>query len=216
MLSNLNQNFDTETINFQKLNLGPYSNNVYILTCKKSKKSIIIDTSHSSKDILSACKGTEVQFILQTHCHGDHIDALDEVREITGVPLGLHKKDKEEFGITSDFELKDGEFVSFGDVSIKCVHTPGHSKGMTMFYFPGHCICGDTIFPGGPGKTWSHEQLLQLLKSIKEKVLTLPKETILYPGHGENTTVAKSKILVSKYELNGNPQKEDFGDITWE
>ena len=128
MLNNLNQNFDTETINFQKLNLGPYSNNVYILTCKKSKKSIIIDTSHSSQEILSACKGTEVQFILQTHCHGDHIDALDEIRAITGVPLGLHKKDKEEFGISADFELKDGGFVKFGDVSIKCIHTPGHSK----------------------------------------------------------------------------------------
>lgn len=216
MLNNLNQNFDTETINFQKLNLGPYSNNVYILTCKKSKKSVIIDTSHSCEKILSACKGTEVQFILQTHCHGDHIDALDEVREITGVPLGLHNEDREEFGISSDFELKDGELFSFGEVSMKCIHTPGHSRGMTMFYFAGHCICGDTIFPGGPGKTWSHEQLLQLLESIKEKVLTLPKETILYPGHGENTTVGESRILISKYESNGNPKPEDFGDITWE
>ena len=158
-MGEFDQRVDLPALDFQKLNIGPYSNNVYVLTCKATKECVIIDTSHSAEPILAACEGATPQYILQTHCHGDHIDALDEVRSRTGAPLGQHAEDAKEFGISPDFTIADGEDIKFGEITLRAIHTPGHCKGMLMFLYPGHCVCGDTIFPGGPGKTWNHGQL---------------------------------------------------------
>jgi len=214
-MGEFNQTVDLPNLIFQKLNIGPYSNNVYVLTCKKTKECVIIDTSHSAPPILSICEGSIPKYILQTHCHGDHINALDEVRRITGAPMGQHPEDSREFGTQPDFEINDGDEIAFGNISLKAIHTPGHCRGMLMFFYQGHCVCGDTIFPGGPGKTWNYEQLLQSIESIKNKVLTLPSETVLYPGHGANSTVARSQKELADFEMAGRPKPGEFGDITW-
>ncbi len=214
-MGQFDQTVELAELTLKKLNIGPHSNNVYVLTCKETRECIIIDTSYSADPILAACKGAKPRYILQTHCHGDHIDALAEVRKRTGAPLGLHPEDAKEFGIRPDFEIADGATVAFGKLSVRAIHAPGHCKGMLMFYFPGHCICGDTVFPGGPGKTWSHGQLLTLLDSIKKKVFALPGGTVLYPGHGANTTVAESKKEFAQFEAAGRPRAGEFGDITW-
>ena len=215
-MGEFDQRVDLPELTFQKLNIGPYSNNVYVLTCKATKECVIIDTSHAAGPILAACEGAVPNYILQTHCHGDHIDALDEVRKRTGAPMGQHPEDAKEFGTRPDFQINDGDAVSFGRISLRAIHTPGHCRGMLMFLFPGHCVCGDTIFPGGPGKTWNHDQLLQSIDTIKNKVLTLPDETVLYPGHGANSTVAASKKEVAAFEAAGRPNAGEFGDVTWD
>jgi len=209
------QTVDLPELTFRKINIGPYNNNVYVLTCKETKECVIVDTSYSADPILSACRGAKPKYILQTHCHGDHIDALAEVRKQTGAPLGLHPDDAKEFGIRPDFEINDGDSVSFGKVTLRAIHTPGHCRGMLMFSYPGHCICGDTIFPGGPGKTWSHQNLLVLLESIEKKVFALPDATVLYPGHGANSTVADSKKEYAAFRAAGRPRPGEFGDVTW-
>ena len=214
-MGEFDQTVDLPGLKFQKLNVGPYSNNVYVLTCKATNECVIIDTSYSADPILAACAGATPKYILQTHCHGDHIDALGEVRQRTGAPMGQHPEDAREFGTRPDFEIKDGDTVSFGEISLTAIHTPGHCRGMLMFLYPGHCICGDTIFPGGPGKTWNHGQLLQSIETIKAKVLTLPDDTVLYPGHGANSTVADSKAEFAGFEAAGRPRAGEYGDVTW-
>ena len=214
-MGEFDQTVDLPGMTFQKLNIGPHSNNVYVLTCKETKECVIIDTSQSAQPILALCEGAKPKYILQTHCHGDHIDALDEVRKLTGAPMGQHPEDAREFGTRPDFEINDGDEISFGKISLKAIHTPGHCRGMLMFLYPGHCVCGDTIFPGGPGKTWNHEQLVQSIESIKNKVLTLPGETVLYPGHGAYSMVADSQKEVAAFEAAGRPKAGEFGDITW-
>ena len=214
-MGQFDQTVELPQLTLKKLNIGPYSNNVYIFVCKQSQESVIIDTSHSADPILAACKGTKPKYILQTHCHGDHIDALAEVRKRTGAPLGLHPEDAKEFGIRPDFEIQDGQQIVFGKVFLRAIHTPGHCRGMLMYHHPGHCVCGDTIFPGGPGKTWSHTQLLTSIATIERKVLTLPDETVLYPGHGANSTVAQSKKEFAQFKAAGRPRAAEFGDITW-
>jgi glyoxylase-like metal-dependent hydrolase (beta-lactamase superfamily II) len=214
-MGEFDQTVDLPSMTFKKLNIGPHSNNVYVLTCKETKECVIIDTSQSAQPILALCEGAKPKYILQTHCHGDHIDALEEVRKLTGAPMGQHPEDAREFGTRPDFEINDGDDIPFGKISLKAIHTPGHCRGMLMFLYPGHCVCGDTIFPGGPGKTWNHEQLVQSIESIKNKVLTLPGETVLYPGHGANSTVADSQKEVAAFEAAGRPKTGEFGDITW-
>ena len=214
-MGEFDQTVELAEATLQKLNIGPYSNNVYIITCKETSECVIIDTSYAAEPILAACQGAEPKYILQTHCHGDHIDAIDEVRERTGVPLGLHPEDSKEFGIKGDFEINGGETITFGKISLKAIHTPGHCRGMLMFSYPGHCVCGDTIFPGGPGKTWNHEQLLLSIETIKNKVFALPDDTVLYPGHGANSTVADSKKEFAVFEAAGRPKPGEFGDVTW-
>lgn len=214
-MGQFDQTVELRDLTLRKLNLGPYSNNVYIFTCKQTRECVIIDTSHSADPILAACKEAKPKYILQTHCHGDHIDALAEVRKRAGVPLGLHPEDAKEFGIRPDFEILDGQDISFGAVSLRAIHAPGHCRGMLMYLSPGHCVCGDTIFPGGPGKTWSHAQLLTLLDSIQRKVFALPDDTVLYPGHGANTAVSESKREFAQFKAAGRPRAGEFGDITW-
>ena len=89
-MGEFDQTVELAEATLQKLNIGPYSNNVYIFTCKETNECVIIDTSYAADPILAACQGAKPKYILQTHCHGDHIDAIDEVRKRTGVPLGLH------------------------------------------------------------------------------------------------------------------------------
>ena len=206
---------ELDALTLQKLNIGPYNNNVFVLTCKETGEGVIIDTSFSADPILAACKNTKVKYILQTHCHGDHIDALPEVRKRTSAPLGLHPEESKTSGIKGEFSINDGDAVTFGKVSLKAIHAPGHSPGMLMFYYPGHCICGDVVFPGGPGKTWNHNQLLTLIDSIKKKVHTLPDDTALYPGHGADATVGGSKKQLAAFEAAGRPKAGEFGDVTW-
>lgn len=215
-MGEFDQTIELDALTLRKINIGPSSNNVYIFICKETKESIIIDTSYAAGPILSACEGTDIKYILQTHCHGDHIDAIDEVRSRAGAPLGLHPEDEKEFGIKPDFYINDGDAVKFGNISLKAIHTPGHCRGMLMFHYPGHCVCGDTIFPGGPGKTWSHEDLLVLLDSIQNKVFALPGDTALYPGHGANSTVAQSQSEFAQFTSAGRPRKGEFGDVTWD
>ncbi len=215
-MGEFDQRVDLPDLVLQKRNVGPYSNNVYVLTCKATGECVIIDTSYSAEPILVACAGTTPKYILQTHSHADHIDALDEVRRQTGAPLGQHPEDASEFGVCPDFTINDGEEIKFGEIALKAIHTPGHCKGMLMFSYPGHCVCGDTIFPGGPGKTWSHAQLLTLIESIKTRVFTLPDETVLYPGHGANSTVAQSKAEFAAFQAAGRPRPGEYGDVTWD
>ena len=214
-MGEFDQRIDLSGLDLQKCNVGPYSNNVYVLTCKATRECVIIDTSYSAEPILAACAGATPRYILQTHSHDDHIEALEEVRRRTGAPLGQHAEDAREFGTAPDFTIADGDHIKFGEITLRAIHTPGHCKGMLMFSYPGHCICGDTIFPGGPGKTWNHQQLLTSLDSIENRVFALPDETVLYPGHGANSTVAQSKAEVAAFRAAGRPRPDEFGDVTW-
>lgn len=206
--------FETPTITIKKVPVGNFGNNVYVLACKATADSVIIDTSFEADKILRAAEGTTVRYILQTHCHSDHVQALEEVKRQTGVPVGIHPDDADHFGIQADFDLHDGDLIHFGKCQLKVLLTPGHSPGGVGFLFPGHLIIGDTLFPGGPGRTSTPRQFEQLLESIQKKVFPLPDDTVLYPGHGKNTTVGESKreyaVFASKVRT-----RPVCGDVAW-
>lgn len=178
----------------KKLEVGSFENNCYILSCPRTGEAVIIDPAAEAGEIVAEARGKKIRFILVTHGHMDHIGALEEVREATLAPAGVHEKDARAFFRKPDFFIRDGQVFSFGELEIKALHTPGHTAGGICFLSGKFLFSGDTIFPGGPGNTalpGADRRLL--LSSIHSKIFVLPGETVIYPGHGRETTVGREK-----------------------
>jgi hydroxyacylglutathione hydrolase len=178
----------------KRLQVGFFENNCYVVTCTRTREGVIIDPAAEAKRILGETAEIKVQYILITHGHMDHIGALEEVRKQTGAAVGIHARDARALKEKPDFFLEDGQTLTFGDVVLKVLHTPGHSPGGVCFLTGKILFSGDTIFPNGPGNTTipgADEPLI--LSSIHLKIFILPEDTVIYPGHGLETTVGQEK-----------------------
>ena len=198
-----------------KLAVGPYDTNCYLLTCPISGESIIVDPAAEGGRILREVEGTTVKYVLLTHAHPDHVEALAEVRETTGAPLGVHLADARCFGVDADFDLADGDVLEWGDCQLRVVHTPGHTPGSVCLILDERVLVGDTIFPGGPGHSESPEAFEQILATLQEVVFTWPDETELHPGHGAATTVDQERPAFEAFLQKPRPDRL-CGDVTWE
>ncbi len=177
-----------------KLALGPHDNNVYIVTCPRTRQSVVIDASHDADAIMAATDGTDVRYILLTHSDGDHVDALQDLRTQTGAPVGIYQTDVDRLPAPPDFMIGDGQEISVGDVTLRALHTPGHTPGSLCFYAGETLFSGDTLFPGGPGATHGdNERFALIVESISSKLFTLPDTTLVRPGHGADTTIGAEK-----------------------
>ena len=199
-------------IHLHTLPLGEWNTNCYVLTC--GGESLIVDPAAEAECILAAVAGTTIKAILLTHAHPDHLQALDAVRQATGAPLGLHPADAAEFGVPSDFDLRDGDVLSLGDEELRVTHTPGHTPGSVCLRFDRRAIVGDTLFPGGPGHSDTPEALAQILASLRDKVFTWPDDTIFYPGHGEGSTIGAVRPAFAAF-LARPRSPELCGDVEW-
>ena len=123
----------------------------------------------------------------------DHIGALSELKSKLRIPIGAHRLDAKGLPLRPDILLEDGEKVYCGNMSLKVLHTPGHTPGSLCFLIGKYLISGDTIFPGGPGKTESPADLKLIIESITSKIFVLPDDTEIYPGHGDSTLLRKEK-----------------------
>ena len=189
----------------KRLEVGSFENNCYILICPRTRETVIIDPAAEAEKILGAVRGGSVKYILMTHDHMDHIGALEEVRDATHAPAGIHEQESRALRGKPDFFLRDGQVLTFGEVSLKVLHTPGHSPGAVCFLTGKILFSGDTIFPNGPGNTAiPRADYQEILRSIHSKIFILPEDTIIYPGHGLETTVGREKST-SFYPLPKDP-----------
>lgn len=176
---------------FKQLIVGSLETNCYIL--KADTIGIIIDPGAEPKKIIKTVAGDKIKLILATHRHYDHITALKEVKQATDAKAAIHALDwMPEF----DLRLRDGQKIELGQYQITVIHTPGHTPGGCCFLVEDILFSGDTLFPGGPGNTsfaGGSEQVI--LKSIRKKLLVLPDDTKVYPGHGPSTTIGKERSL---------------------
>lgn len=193
----------------KRMPVGIYQANCYILMDKESKEGIIVDPGDTANLILQEVNnmGCKVKYILLTHGHVDHVSAVKEVRDALKAPVYINEKDEEAmlkgldlFGTpetcgVADFKIKEGDTFKIGEREIKCIETPGHSLGGMCFLIGNIIFTGDTLFESSIGRTdFYGGNFEMLISSIKEKILTLPEDTLVLPGHGMETTIAKEKV----------------------
>jgi glyoxylase-like metal-dependent hydrolase (beta-lactamase superfamily II) len=152
--------------------------------------------------------------ILITHRHMDHTGALQRLRDELNVPVAAHIADAENKPIQADMLLEEGNIVSFGNITLEVIHTPGHTPGSVCFLTGNILLAGDTIFPGGPGKTDTPEDFRQIIQTLEQKIFVLPEDVKIYPGHGESTTVKDAKEEYAVFTAKSH--REDLcGDVLW-
>ncbi len=178
-------------MNIKKLVVGILQANCYILIGER--QGIIIDPGGEPDRIIEAVSNLRIDLILLTHNHFDHIEALVPVMKATSAEVAIHPLDNIE---VAGRALKDGETIKFDGKEILVINTPGHTPGSCCFLFEDKLFSGDTLFAGGWGNTmFPGGSEIAIFKSIREKLMPLPDETIVYPGHGESTTIGEEKSL---------------------
>jgi len=189
--------------------------NCYVVRCNESHECAIIDPGADAKKILKAVEGYDVKFILLTHGHPDHIGALEKVRKKTGAIVCMHDKDAARFKIDSNLSLFNGDELGIGSYNLKVHHVPGHTAGQLSFDLQdGRIIVGDTVFVGGPGKTWSAEDFETTMNNLREIVFKWPDNTEFNPGHGPKSTIGAERPAFENF-IRAGWEKGLFGDVAW-
>ena len=200
----------------KRLEVGPFASNCYIVGSESTKEGLIIDPGDEARAILKSVKDLEldIKLIVLTHGHIDHIGALKEVKEATGAETAIHADDAQFlrgggqslgvlFGLSyeapppPDRLLKGGDSIDVGDLHFSVLHTPGHTPGGICLLGHDMVFTGDTLFNYGIGRTDLGGSYSQLMNSIHTKLMVLPDNTAVYPGHGPETTIGA--------ERQGNP-----------
>ena len=197
-----------------RLELGPFGTNAYIVVCQATLDSAVVDVPGEADEIVKQLANTNPRYILITHNHFDHIMALDELKTKLKVPVAVHPLDAGGLPSRPDMELNDGDTIEVGKLKIKVLHVPGHTPGGLCFLTGKYLVSGDTIFPGGPGKTGTPADFKQIVKSIETRLFVLPDDTEVYPGHGNATVLGKEKKEFAIFASKPHDPKL-CGDVLW-
>ena len=173
------------------IKVGSLQTNCYVIVDEKTGEAVVIDPGDEAAKILPAVEGLKVRHIIVTHGHPDHFGAIDEVKKATGAPLLMHGGD--EWFLVPDRVLKEGDEIRFGELSLKVMHTPGHSPGGICLYREGHLFSGDTLFAEAHGRVDIPGASAAAMRESLKRLSRLPDDTIVYPGHDETTTIQREK-----------------------
>ncbi len=196
--------------------VGPWGLNSYGLICPTTGQSLLFDPGAEPDTLTEMLAGSSPLAILLTHTHFDHIGALEEMRARLKVPVlahpGPHAGGTE---LPADRWLRHGDTVAVGEHTLRVYYAPGHTDDQVCYAIEGdpRVIVGDTIFEGGPGKTWSAEGFRTTLKTLRQVVLAWPDETLCYPGHGPHFRLGDKRADIEAFL--GKDHGAFFGDATW-
>jgi len=213
-------------ISIQQIPAGPFQVLTYLVACPRTRHSVIIDPAGDEDKLLSLIQTERlrVKYILNTHGHADHVLGNPKLKDVLKIPVCMHEDENRffsrpevreessrELGLPppdpADITLKDGDILEAGTLKIRVIHTPGHTPGSVCYYVDGNLFSGDTLFVGAAGRTdLIGGSLEALIESIEKKLMVLPKETRVWPGHdyGESPTSTIGR------EMAENPYITDF------
>jgi len=192
--------------------VGMLETNCVVVVCPDTKEAVVVDPGDEAKVIMEHVErlGAKVRYIVDTHGHPDHVLANADVKEATGAQLAIHPLDapmlssmpaeltywlpKPVRASSPDVLLNEGDVISFGNVTLQVLHTPGHTPGHISLVTEGIAIVGDVLFCQGIGRTdFPGGSFQQLIESIRTKLFPLGDDTVVYPGHGPTTTIGDEK-----------------------
>jgi len=187
--------YEDSQAEIHKLVVGPMDNNVFILRCKETGDSVLLDAANEHEKLLPLCQQLNVRRVLETHGHWDHIQAVPAVRD-AGYDVGITAQDA---GMLPSYDsiLEDESVIEVGRLRLHTIHNPGHTPGSMSFRLEGSPVLfsGDTLFPGGPGNTsFEGGDFPTIIRSIEDRLFSkLAPETIVMPGHGDDTTIGAER-----------------------
>lgn len=202
--------------------VGPWPMNTHVLVCPTTRQSVLIDPGADPEILTEMLADSVPSAILVTHMHADHIGALEEIRSRLDVPVMAHPGPHfQEMSLDADRLLNDGDLVRVGHHTIRVYHTPGHIDDLICFALwdtqgegDQRVIVGDTLFEGGPGKTWSNEGFRETLKTLQDVVLRWSDEAVCYPGHGNSFRLGDIRADVQAFLARDHG--DFYGDATWD
>ncbi|MCI0689789.1 MAG: MBL fold metallo-hydrolase [Sporichthyaceae bacterium] len=191
-----------------KVAVGPYDNNAYLLRCRDSGEQLLIDAA-SDAPTLQRLVGDGLATIVTTHRHPDHWQALAELVKATEARTLAGRADAPQIPVHTDQTLDDGAVIPFGRCELRAIHLVGHTPGSVALLYDDpqghpHLFTGDSLFPGGPGKTANPVDFGSLMDDLEAKVFgALPDETWVYPGHGRDTTLGAERGSIPEWRARG-------------
>ena len=196
-----------------KVSVGPMDNNAYLITCSRTGETLLIDAANDADVLLDVigAHAPKVSLILTSHQHFDHWQALAAVAEATGAPTAAHELDSEPLPVPPERHLGGGDTLSIGDLTFDVIHLRGHTPGSIALALHGpaagdavHLFTGDCLFPGGVGKTWQPGDFERLLDDVTARVFDVyPDSTVVYPGHGDDTTLGAERPHLAEWRERG-------------
>src|SRR6476620_5395366 len=185
--------YETSDVRIDKYVVGPFENNVFVVRDKGTGAALIVDAANEHDLLLEVSRATGVRRVLTTHGHWDHIQAVTALRD-AGIEVGVASADAEMLP-SYDFTIPDDDVLTVGGLRLHSIHTPGHTPGSTCFLLEGEPVLfsGDTLFPGGPGNTKFGGDFPTIVASIEDRLFGLDADTIVLPGHGDDTTIGEER-----------------------
>ncbi len=188
--------YHDENLEVHKVVVGPYDNNVFIVRCKSTGDAVLIDAANEHEMLLDLCQRLGVRRVLETHGHWDHIQAVPAMRE-AGYEVAVTAEDAPRLvDVGYDVFLQEGDVIEVGKLRLHTILNPGHTPGSMSFKVENAPLLftGDTLFPGGPGNaTFEGGDFNTIIESIDTKLFTFPANTIVLPGHGDDTTIGTER-----------------------
>jgi glyoxylase-like metal-dependent hydrolase (beta-lactamase superfamily II) len=196
-----------------KASVGPMDNNAYLITCSQSGETLLIDAANDAPTLLDLVEryAPTLTLIVTSHQHGDHWQALEEVVKATGAPTAAHRLDAEPLPVPPDRILANGDTIEIGTLTFDVIHLKGHTEGSVALALSGpaagdavQLFTGDCLFPGGVGKTWRDGDFERLLGDVSERLFDVyPDSTVVYPGHGDDTTLGAERPHLAEWRERG-------------
>jgi glyoxylase-like metal-dependent hydrolase (beta-lactamase superfamily II) len=193
-----------------KMSVGDFDNNTYLLRCRRTDQQLLVDAAAEPDRIMTMIGDGGLAKIVTTHQHGDHWQALADVRSATGAETYAGEADVEGIPVPTDHALRDGDRITVGECTLEVIHLVGHTPGSVALLYDDpagtpHLWTGDCLFPGGVGNTFgSEENFRRLFSDVTTKLFDrLPDETWFYPGHGNDSTLGAERPHLQEWRSRG-------------